>query len=77
MSAARPANRRSVSDSDVIVAGGSAFILPRARNYLHASQQLASHLDWREPIGLQESLEGKSSHNGEFHLNVSIPLSGN
>ncbi len=53
-----PANLRSVSDSDIIVAG-SAFILPRARHYLHASRQLASHLDWREPIGLQERLEGR------------------
>ncbi len=25
-----------------------------------------SHLDWREPIGLQERLKGRSSHNGEF-----------
>ncbi len=61
-------------DSDVIVAG-SAFILPRARHYLHASRQLASHLDWREPIGLQERLEGRSSHNREFLRDVSFPLS--
>ncbi len=57
-------------DSDVIVTG-SAFILPRARHYLHASRQLASHLDWREPIGLQERLEGRSSHNGELMRDVS------
>ncbi len=74
--AARSAKRRSVSDSDVIVAG-AAFILPRARHYLHASRQLASHLDWREPIGLQERLEGRSSHNGEILRDVSFPLSGN
>ncbi len=61
--AALPANRRLVSDYDVIVAG-STFILPRACHYLHASRKLASHLDWREPIGLQERLEGRSSHNG-------------
>ncbi len=76
MIAAHPAKRRSVSDSDVIDAG-SAFILPRARHYLHALQQLASNLDWHEPIGFQESLEGRSSHNGEFLHDVSFPLSGN
>ncbi len=73
MIAARPAKRRSVSDS----VAGSAFILPRARHYLHASGQLPSHLDWREPIGLQERLEGRSSHNGEFLRDVSFLLSGN
>ncbi len=57
-------------DSNVIVVG-FAFILPRARHYLHASRQLASQLDWREPIGLQERLEGRSSHNGEFLGDVS------
>ncbi len=40
-------------------------------SYLHAVRQLASHLDWREPIGLQESLEGRNSHNGEFLRDVS------
>ncbi len=70
---ARPGKRCSVSDSDVKVAG-SAFILPRARHYLHDSRQLASHLDWREPIELQEWLEGRSSHNGEFLCDVSFPL---
>ncbi len=50
-----------VEDSYVIVVG-IAFILP----HLHALRQLASHLDWREPIGLQERLKGRSSHNGEF-----------
>ncbi len=43
-------------------------------SYLHASRQLASHLDWREPI---ERLEGRSSHKGEFLRDVSSPLSGN
>ncbi len=37
-------------------------------SYLHALRQLASHLDWREPIGLQERLKGRSSHNGEFSV---------
>ncbi len=37
----------------------------------------SSHLDWREPIGLQERLEGRSSHNGEILRDVSFPLSGN
>ncbi len=76
MIAARSVKRRSVSDSDVIVVC-AAFILPPARHYLHASRQLASHLDWREPIGLQERLEGRSSHNGEILRHVSFPLSGN
>ncbi len=30
--------------------------------------QLASHLDWLEPIGLQETSKGRSSHNGEFSV---------
>ncbi len=59
--------------SDVIVAG-STFILPRARHYLHASRQLACHLDWREPIGLQERLERSFSHNGELMRDVSWKL---
>ncbi len=25
-------------------------------------------IDWREPIGLQERLEGRSFHNGEFSV---------
>ncbi len=25
-------------------------------------------IDWREPIGLQERLEGRSSHNGEISV---------
>ncbi len=59
---AHPAKRHSVSDTDVSFAG-STLLLPLARHYLHASQQLVSHLDWREPIGLQERSEGRSSHN--------------
>ncbi len=41
----------------------SHFILPLSLSVfacdLHTSRPLASHLDWREPIGLQERLEGK------------------
>ncbi len=37
-------------------------------SYLHALRQLASHLDWCEPIGLQERLKGRSSHNGEISV---------
>ncbi len=37
-------------------------------SYLHALRQLASHFDWREPIGLQERLKGRSSHNGEISV---------
>ncbi len=80
MLAARPAKRRSVSDSDVIVAY-TAFILPLSLSVfacdLHTSRQLASHLDWHEPIGLQKGWKGRSSHNGEFLRDVSFPLSGN
>ncbi len=43
-------------------------------SYLHASRQLVSHLDWREPIGFQERLEWRSSHNGEFLCDVSWKL---
>ncbi len=31
-------------------------------------------IDWREPIGLQERLEGRSSHNGEILRDVSWKL---
>ncbi len=61
---------REGKDSDVIVVG-SAFILPRAHHYLQASRQFASQLDLHEPIGLQERLEGRSSHNREFLRDVS------
>ncbi len=73
--AARSAKRRSVSDSDVIVAG-AAFILPLELVFA-CFATFGSHLDWREPIGLQERLEGRSSHNGEILCDVSFPLSGN
>ncbi len=29
---------------------------------------IGQSFDWREPIGLQERLEGRSSHNGEFSV---------
>ncbi len=29
---------------------------------------IGRHLDWREPIGLQERLKGRSSHNGEISV---------
>ncbi len=72
--AACSAKWRSVSDSDVIVAG-AAFILPRARICMLRDNWPV--IDWREPIGLQERLEGRSSHNGEILRDVSFPLSGN
>ncbi len=78
--AARSAKRRSVSDSDVIYRISAAFaphLYWLSSSYLHASQQLASYLDWRKPIGLQERLEGRSSHNGEILCDVAFPLSGN
>ncbi len=64
---ARPAKRRSVSDSDVIVAG-SAFILPLELVIFACFATIGQSVDWREPIGLQERLEGRSSHNGEFSV---------
>ncbi len=64
---ARPAKRRSVSDSDVIVAG-SAFILPLELVIFACFATNGQSVDWREPIGLQERLEGRSSHNGEFSV---------
>ncbi len=66
--AARPAKRHSVLDSDVTVTY-TAFILPLSLSVfacdLHTLRQLASHLDWREPIGLQKGWKGRSSHNEE------------
>ncbi len=50
-------------DSDLIVAG-STFILHL--ELVNICMLCNSQLDWREPIGLQERLEGRSSHNGEF-----------
>ncbi len=61
MLAARPAKRRSVSDSDVIVAC-TAF---------YTASQLVSicmRCAYFATIGLQERLEGRSSHNGEFSV---------
>ncbi len=46
--------------------GHRIYTASRAGQYLYALRQLASHLDWREPIGLQESLKGRTSHNWEF-----------
>ncbi len=63
----RPAKRRSVSDSDVIVAG-SAFILPLELVIFACFATIGQSVDWCEPIGLQERLEGRSSHNGEFSV---------
>ncbi len=34
-------------------------------------------IDWREPIGLQERLEGRSSHNGEISVMSRDSLKGN
>ncbi len=65
--AARSAKRRSVSDSDVIVPG-AAFILPLELVIFACFVTIGQSLDWREPIGLQERLEGRSSHNGEFSV---------
>ncbi len=65
---ARPAKRRSVSDSDVIVAG-AAFILPLELVF-------ACFATIGQSFG-QERLEGRSSHNGEILRDVSFPLSWN
>ncbi len=73
--AARSAKRRSVSDSDVIVAV-AAFILPLELVFA-CFATIGQSLDWHEPIGLQERLEGRSSHNEEILRDVSFLLSGN
>ncbi len=70
MLAAPPAKRRSVSDSDVIVAG-TAFILPRSLSVFACIFILHDNwpvIDWCEPIGLQKCWKGRSSHNGEFSV---------
>ncbi len=66
-----PAKRRSVSDSDVIVACTAFYtasqlvsICMRCAYFVSIGQSF----DWCEPIGLQERLEGRSSHNGEFSV---------
>ncbi len=79
MFAARPAKRRSVSDSDVIVAG-SAFYTASSSSVFACDRMLRDNwpvIDWREPIRLQERLKGRRSHNGEILRDVSFPLSGN
>ncbi len=79
MFAARPAKRRSVSDSDVIVAG-SAFYTASSSSVFACDRMLRDNwpvIDWREPIRLQERLKGRSSHNREILRDVSFPLSGN
>ncbi len=55
-----------VEDSDIIVAG-IAFILSRARHICMLCDNWPV-IDWREPIGLQERLKGRSSHNGEISV---------
>ncbi len=69
--AARPAKRRSVSDSDVIVACTTFYTASQLVSICMRCAYFATigqSFDWREPIGLQERLEGRSSHNGEFSL---------
>ncbi len=71
MLAARPAKRRSVSDSDVIVACTSFYTASQLVSICMRCAYFATigqSFDWREPIGLQERLEGRSSHNGEFSV---------
>ncbi len=69
--AARPAKRRSVSDSDVIVACTAFYTTSQLVSICMRCAYFATigqSIDWREPIGLQERLEGRSSHNGEFSV---------
>ncbi len=71
MLAARPAKRRSVSDSDVIVACTAFYTASQLVSICMQCVYFATigqSFDWREPIGLQERLEGRSSHNGEFSV---------
>ncbi len=71
MLAARPAKRRSVSDSDVIVACTAFYTASQLVSICMRCVYFATigqSFDWREPIGLQERLEGRSSHNGEFSM---------
>ncbi len=71
MLAARPAKRRSVSDSDVIVACTAFYTASQLVSICMRCAYFATigqSFDWREPIGLQERLEGRSSHNGEFSV---------
>ncbi len=69
--AARPAKQRSVSDSDVIVACTAFYTASQLVSICMRCAYFATigqSFDWREPIGLQERLEGRSSHNGEFSV---------
>ncbi len=71
MLAARPAKRRSVSDSEVIVACTAFYTASQLVSICMRCAYFATigqSFDWREPIGLQERLEGRSSHNGEFSV---------
>ncbi len=71
MLAAQPAKRRSVSDSDVIVACTAFYTASQLVSICMRCVYFATigqSFDWREPIGLQERLEGRSSHNGEFSV---------
>ncbi len=71
MLAARPAKRRSVSDSDVIVACTAFYTASQLVSICMQCVYFATigqSFDWREPIGLQERLEGRSSHKGEFSV---------
>ncbi len=71
MLAARPAKRRSVSDSDVIVVCTAFYTASQLVSICMRCVYFATigqSFDWREPIGLQERLEGRSSHNGEFSV---------
>ncbi len=58
---------REGKDSDVIVVG-FAFILPLELVIFACFATIGQSVDCREPIGLQERLEGRSSHNGEFSV---------
>ncbi len=69
--AARPAKRHSVSDSDVIVACNAFYTASQLVSICMRCVYFATigqSFDWREPIGLQERLEGRSSYNGEFSV---------
>ncbi len=61
---------REEKDSDVIVTG-SAFILPHELVIFACFATIGQSIGLHEPIGLQERLKGRSSHNGEFLRDVS------
>ncbi len=61
----------SVSDSDIIVACTAFYTASQLVSICMQCAYFATigqSFDWREPIGLQERLEGRSSHNGEFSV---------